>query len=95
MITVGLDFGTHQTKICVENKDGFELSYSFMRFKDELGILQYTFPSVIGIGKDGLLSYGFLPKDYNGEVVSYFKQATFRHQKGDISQNDSVYFSIW
>lgn len=95
MITVGLDFGTHQTKICIENKDRVELSYSFMRFKDEFGNLQYTIPSVIGIGKDGLLSYGFLPKDYDGEVVSYFKQDTFRRQKGDISQNGSVYFSIW
>ena len=34
MITVGLDFGTHQTKVCIEDKEGVELNYSFMKFFD-------------------------------------------------------------
>ena len=34
MITVGLDFGTHQTKVCVEEKDRLETRYSFVTFKD-------------------------------------------------------------
>ena len=28
MITVGLDFGTHQSKVCAEYKQGVELSYT-------------------------------------------------------------------
>ena len=30
MITVGFDFGTHQTKVCIESKGGVELSYTFI-----------------------------------------------------------------
>ena len=28
MITVGLDFGTHQTKVCIEDKQGAETHYN-------------------------------------------------------------------
>lgn len=61
MITVGLDFGTHQTKVCIENKEGVECSYSFMKFKDEYQCEHYTLPSIINVGENGLLSYGYLP----------------------------------
>ena len=60
MRTVGFDFGTHQTKICVENREGAELQYEFFKFKDEKDIEQYTLPSVIGVDKNGLLRYGYL-----------------------------------
>lgn len=63
MRTVGFDFGTHQTKICVENREGAELQYEFFKFKDEKGIEQYTLPSVIGVDKNGLLRYGYLPDE--------------------------------
>ena len=33
MITVGLDFGTHQSKVCIERKEGAEQSYEFFMFK--------------------------------------------------------------
>ena len=72
MITVGLDFGTHQTKICVERKEGIELEYSFVKFEDALHNIHYTLPSIIGIGIDGLLSYGYLPEDFNGQIIKYF-----------------------
>ena len=47
MITIGLDFGTHQTKVCIENKQGVELNYSFLKFNDNKGGLNYTLPSII------------------------------------------------
>ena len=95
MITVGLDFGTHQTKVCVEDKDGVELSYTFMKFFDTYKRDFYTLPSIIGIGKDDLLSYGYLPRHYDGRIVRYFKQSTFRPQNQGMSQEDAMYFSIW
>ena len=60
MRTVGFDFGTHQTKVCVENREGAELQYEFFKFKDAKGVEQYTLPSIIGIDKKGLIRYGFL-----------------------------------
>ena len=37
-ITIGLDFGTHQTKVCVENKaDVNNPIYSFFQFLNEKG----------------------------------------------------------
>lgn len=95
MITVGLDFGTHQTKVCIEDKKGVELNYSFMKFFDTYHREFYTLPSVIGVGKDGLLSYGFLPRKYDGRVIRYFKQSTFRPYPTGMPQVNAMYFSIW
>ena len=97
MITVGLDFGTHQTKVCIEGKGGVELDYLFMKFGGYGNRMYYTFPSIIGIGKDGILTYGFLPKHYDGEVIKYFKQAVFRSVSPNkkISQEQAYYYSIW
>ena len=95
MITVGLDFGTHQTKVCIEKKEGVELSYTFMKFEDTYHRLFYTFPSIIGVGKDGLLSYGYLPRKYDGRIIRYFKQSTFRPTSTGMTQANAMYFSIW
>lgn len=63
-ITIGLDFGTHQTKVCVENKtDVNNPVYSFFPFKDLNGENNIILPSVIQINKDNTLSYGFINKD--------------------------------
>jgi hypothetical protein len=59
-ITIGLDFGTHQTKVCVEEKNEINTAYSFLKFKDLDGIEKVTFPSTIGINDDNTLSYGVL-----------------------------------
>ena len=67
MITVGLDFGTHQTKVCVERKERAELEYSFIKFPDSRGQSQYTLPSIISIQPDGKLRYGYLPDNDNGK----------------------------
>lgn len=96
MITVGLDFGTHQTKICIEEREGVERRYSFMKHKDADGILRYTLPSVINIGRDGKLSYGYISPKTNGEIVRYFKQGAFRTIPNmKMSQEDALYYSCW
>ena len=97
MITVGLDFGTHQTKVCIEGKGGVELDYLFMKFGGYGNRMYYTFPSIIGVGKDGILTYGFLPKNYDGEIIKYFKQAAFRSVSPNkkMSQEQAYYYSIW
>ena len=93
MITIGLDFGTHQTKICIENKEGVELNYIFMKFEDTYHRQFYTLPSIIGVGKDGLLSYGYLPRRYDGRIIRYFKQSTFCPTSTGMSQVNAMYFS--
>ena len=62
-ITVGLDFGTHQTKICIENKsDAKNPIYSFFAFDDMDGNKNVILPSIVQINKDNTLSYGFVDK---------------------------------
>ncbi len=59
-ITVGLDFGTHQTKVCIENNDNpTNVYYEFLSFDDLDGSKCYCLPSIIQINKDHTLSYGF------------------------------------
>ena len=63
IIKVGLDFGTHQTKICIQRTpdEGHGIpDYEFMTFVDKDGIKQYSLPSVIQINQDDRLSYGFV-----------------------------------
>lgn len=95
MITVGLDFGTHQTKVCVENKDGVELSYTFMKFEDTYLRELYTLPSVIGVDKDNMLHYGYLKKNFDGKIFKYFKQSAFNSSSGYMPQVNAWYFSAW
>lgn len=95
MITVGLDFGTHQTKVCIERKESAELEYTFLKFKDSAGQSQYTLPSIISIQPDGKLRYGYLPDDDNGKIIRYFKQATFNGtQTPALTHEDAMFYSI-
>lgn len=62
-IKVGLDFGTHQTKICVQripDEGRGEPNYEFFQFTDLKGKKQYFLPSVIQINDDDTLSYGYV-----------------------------------
>lgn len=96
MITIGLDFGTHQSKICIEDKKGVELSYSFFQFSDTHGEKQYTLPSIIRIKPDSKLEYGYLKDNGEGKIIRYFKQATFCTQNSaNLSENEGKLFSIW
>lgn len=59
-ITIGLDFGTHQTKICIENSDDpYHKTYEFYEW--EKGV--YAFPAIIQINKDHTLRYGSVDLD--------------------------------
>ena len=63
-ITIGLDFGTHQTKICIEDTaDKQNPHYSFWKFKDTKGQRQLVCPSVVQVNVDNTLSYGFVSDD--------------------------------
>lgn len=54
-ITIGLDFGTHQTKVCIENSDDpNHKTYEFLDWGDH----NFVLPSVIQINKDKTISYG-------------------------------------
>ena len=62
-IRIGLDFGTHQTKICVSRipDEGHGVpEYEFFQFADQRGMEQYFIPSVVQINKDDTLSYGYV-----------------------------------
>lgn len=57
-ITVGLDFGTHQTKICIEDATNTnQKTYEFFEFSDN-GKKSFFLPSVVQINSIGTLSYG-------------------------------------
>jgi len=93
--TIGFDFGTHQTKICVEEKAGGIPQYHFFTFKDRKGQEQYMLPSVVRINPNRKLSYGFIDDNY-GTVVRYFKQGSFCTD--DFQWTNPIradYFSIW
>lgn len=94
-ITVGLDFGTHQSKICIERKDGAELEYSFFKFPDTHGNYKYTLPSIIQVNNDGTMDYGYVNKNNGSRIVRYFKQAIFTTSKSELSRADAMLFSIW
>ena len=95
MITIGLDFGTHQTKVCAEYKNGVELNYTFFTFLDSTGKQQYTLPSIIHRRPDGRMDYGYIPANSNGEIIRYFKQATFTVSNIGLKQTDAMYYSVW
>ena len=60
-ITVGLDFGTHQTKICIEDTaDKQNPKYTFWKFKDLDKRKQFVLPSIVQLNEDNTLSYGFV-----------------------------------
>jgi hypothetical protein len=57
-ITVGLDFGTHQTKICIQDATNpNQKTYEFFDFSTE-GKSTFFLPSVVQINEDGTVSYG-------------------------------------
>ena len=93
--TIGLDFGTHQTKICVEEKDRLETKYSFITFKDNKGNTSYVLPSIIKLDKNERLTYGFIDNG-DGIIIRYFKQATFTENPAIWKHNvNAEYYTIW
>ena len=69
-IKIGLDFGTHQTKICIQRTpdEGHGIpEYEFFKFTDNNGEEQFFLPSVIQINKDDTLSYGYVDPEQEKE----------------------------
>ena len=68
-VKIGLDFGTHFTKICIEDStDKRNKSYLFHRFYNNNGELTFMLPSVAQLNKDNTLSYGFVDSNDALEV---------------------------
>lgn len=68
-VKIGLDFGTHFTKICVENSsEKRNRRYSFHNFSDLNEEPSFVFPSVVQLNKDNTLSYGFVDTN-NAKLV--------------------------
>jgi hypothetical protein len=67
-ITVGLDFGTHQTKICIEDSnDSNQKTYEFFQFSDDDNS-SFFLPSIVQINQDNRITYGWV-EDQNCKVV--------------------------
>ncbi len=65
-ITIGLDFGTHQTKICVQripDEGHGEPNYEFFQFADLQGSNQYFLPSIVQVNDDNTVSYGYVSEN--------------------------------
>ena len=77
-ITVGLDFGTHQTKICYETVERGTVFHEVLQFRSSHGEMSLTLPSVVRLCADGRLRYGQDAVDAaGGRVMTYFKQIMF------------------
>lgn len=75
-IRIGLDFGTHQTKVCVRrayDEGAGPASYDFFQFKDLNGDMQYILPSIVQLNTDDTLSYGFVDPKREKRVTNMLK----------------------
>lgn len=60
-LNIGLDFGTHQSKVCIEDTaDPRNRIYTFFKFRRPDGNKTFFLPSVVQVNKDHTLSYGFV-----------------------------------
>lgn len=89
-IKIGLDFGTHQTKICVRrtpDEGRGEPNFEFFKFTDLQGNKQYFLPSVIQINDDDTLSYGYVNSSrMKAEPDEPIKQAVLLEEEFDIAE---------
>ncbi|MDP2338283.1 MAG: hypothetical protein Q8N05_17910 [Bacteroidota bacterium] len=71
--TVGLDFGTHQTKVCIEDASNpAQKIYEFFEFDDLQGVKSVLFPSIVQINNDDSVSYGGYVDESNCKTMSLF-----------------------
>ena len=58
--TVGIDFGTHQTKVCIEDALNRRVPvYEFLEYGMPNGKMSVLLPSIVQVNKDHTVSYGF------------------------------------
>ena len=80
--TVGLDFGTHQTKICIENAtNASQKLYEFVEFKNNKGDKVILLPSIVQINLDHTVSYGFVNES---KVKTVFHESQLQKPVLDI-----------
>ena len=75
-VRLGLDFGTHQTKACLNYMEGNQPEvYEFFLFDPE-DESSFFFPSKVGVKKDQTLVFGDYSKDFIQKEYKYFKIAS-------------------
>ncbi len=62
-ITLGLDFGTHQSKLCMSYMPNNETIYEFVEFDLPDGTKSVLFPSIIQINTDNTIRIGSIDRD--------------------------------
>ena len=96
MITVGFDFGTHQTKICYETVEAGTTLYDVFRFDGTNGNTVLTLPSFIRISPDGTLRFGHeaVSSFSQGKSITYFKQIMFSWTSGEKARSEAEQWSV-
>ena len=96
MITVGFDFGTHQTKICYETVEAGTRFYKVFPFKDVDGDEMLTSPSYVRLLADGTLRYGHdaVPNVTGSKAATYFKQVMFSWREPDSEREEAEVWSV-
>ena len=96
MITVGVDFGTHQTKICYEIVEAGTTFYDVFRFEKPDGNEALTLPSFVLIRPDGTFRYGYdaMLDCSGGYKITYFKQMMFSLTASEKDRMSAEVFSI-
>ena len=69
---IGLDFGTSQTKVCVQHRSTQPPLHEFFQFRKPDGTSSFYLPSRVSVKADGTLAYGY---DATESAYGYFKIA--------------------
>ena len=96
MITVGFDFGTHQTKICYETEEFGTVFYDVFKFDGTDGNSNLTLPSFIRHYSNDLLRYGYdsLNDIRGSQAITYFKQVMFSWTCGEKDRIEAEQWSV-
>src|SRR5690606_7350719 len=76
VFNIGLDFGTSQTKVCVQHTSANPRVHEFIQFPTPNGSPSFFLPTRIGIRADGTVSYGHLTPGDLKQTFDYFKIAS-------------------
>lgn len=95
MITIGLDFGTHQTKVCFETIEAGMTFYDVFRFAAG-NQWALTIPSFVRHCADGTLRYGHeaVSGEMTGRAITYFKQIMFSWLATEADRKDAEQWSV-
>ncbi|MCQ2127527.1 MAG: hypothetical protein MJZ06_08865 [Bacteroidaceae bacterium] len=63
-ITLGLDFGTHQSKLCLSYMPNNDTVHEFVEFLTPEGEVTTLFPSVIQVNEDDTIGIGFVDDNH-------------------------------